>query len=196
MKKSTYFILCFVFFSILSSCSNKYEVEDYLFEEISTEFSNQGLDINTSLDTIESIFIREGLLKTIDPYGFQEFYQANIDSGMMLLPLDERVIDISQRTKIHHFNLDSMGVEKFGVEIFEASTFGRISNEIEQKTNVTGQITNGSVCQVFLDHMELDDFEHPFYRANVLLLLHGYFFVKHVDGQEYIRDIPKSIEVL
>ena len=190
------FNLIFLLFGLfLISCSSEYAVEDELYAYLEDEFSKQSLDLEAALDTLEYLYLDQELLKSTSGESYRQYYQTNIDVGMLLYLQDYYLREVMVKIDLSHYKLERCALRKFDGETYDASKFGQISNKIDTQTKKTGQISSGTVAKAHLDALSSEDFEHPFYRANVLLSLQNLYFNLYVrkDGQ-YLREIPKKIE--
>ena len=190
MKSLIYLgILNFVFIS----CAGQYAVEDELYAYMEQEFASNSLSLPEELDSLESLFLNEGIIESISPEDYRNYYQKNINQGRFReLSVPYRVNnDLSEMS---FDKLRSYALKKFGGETYKQSKFGRISNIIDTSVHSTEQITFVTVAQAHLEILSTEDFEHPFYRANVLLSLQWIYFNHYLRHEKYIREIPKKIE--
>jgi len=178
----------------LVSCTNPHEVEDALYSHIENQFSNNSLDLESTLDSLELIFLNEGLIDSPSPKEYRNYYQQNIDEGELRSPQSEDARKWISQVSFTYQELETVALRKVDGETYDESKFGRIAQQIEKETRETGQITFITVAKAHLDILSVDDFEHPFYRANILLSLQRVYFRHYVEDRRYIRPIPKKIE--
>ena len=180
---------------LITSCSSEYEVEDELYLCLDSEFSKQSLDLEKTLDSLEILCINEGILHSNSPSDYRQYYQTNIDQGMLLFLPAEYLKNVRNKLDLNQEKLVNHVVSKLDLAAYEESKFGRISNLIDSMVVATGQITSGTVAKAHLQVLSERDFEHPFYRANILLSLQGLYFLKYISGDnKYIRAIPKKLD--
>lgn len=191
--KTVLFFLTFAL--LLTSCSNEYAVEDELYSHLENEFSKQSLDLEKSLDTLEKLCIEDGILLSTSPSDYRQYYQNNIDQGMLLFIHCDYYNEIMNKVNLRDLDLERCALRKFNGEAFDESKFGKISNLIKIRTKETGQISSGTVAEAHLEVLSDEDFEHPFYRAGVLLSLQHLYFNRYMSGdRKHIRPIPKKID--
>lgn len=179
---------------ILASCSNKFEVEDELYAYIASEFSEKSLDIDKVLDSIELLYIEQGLIESYSPADYRQYFQTNIDEGQLLLLHHEYFLNISKKVTVTYPDLERCALRIFDGETFDESKFGQLSEMIISESNASGQMTSGTVAKAYLEVLSDEDFEHPFYRANVLLSLQDIYFEMVKSGDRgYLREIPKKV---
>lgn len=189
-----YFFLVLVSL-ITASCTSQYAVEDALYNCIDQEFTNKALNLEDELDTLEILFLDEGLLASASPADYRNYYQGNINQGMLRALENPHLRTIVNQIGINYNQLESCALRKIDADTYNQSKFGQISNMIDTMTQSTGQITSGTVATAHLKVLTADDFEHPFYRANVLLSLQNLYYQKYLGGdKEFIRSIPKKIQ--
>ncbi len=185
----------FIVFSILNSCSNEYLVEDELYEFIEGEFSNQGLDLKNTLDTLEQMYLDQELIESTSAKSYRNYYQKNIDEGMLLSLQDYYLTEVKSKVELSYYDLERSALRKYDGVTFDESKFGKISNSIDKQTIKTGQITCGTVAKAHLDFLSVDDFNHPFYRANILLSLQYIYYQKYMlMDRNYLKEIPNKID--
>lgn len=179
----------------LFSCSGEYAVEDELYLCLKQEFAKQSLNLDDELDTLEILFLEEGLLASAAPEDYRNYYQKNIDSGMLLSLPNPHLKTVAQDVRLSLEMLERRALRKFNGETYDQSKFGQISNMIDTNVRSTGQIASSTVANAHLKFLTADDFEHPFYRANILLSLQHLYFHKYIGkgDEEFIRPIPKKI---
>ena len=191
MKKALHIL---VIVTLLASCSREYGVEDELYLCLTKEFSKHSLDLKKTMDTLEILYISEGLIDSRIGADYRQYYQTNIDTGMVLILQDAYLNDIATRLELSQSKLDSCILNKFDKETYDSSKFGRISNMIDSMVTTTGQIASSTVATAHLNILSAKDFEHPYYRASVLLSLQFLYFNKYLnDDHKYIKQIPKKI---
>lgn len=180
---------------LITSCSSEYEVEDELYSCLDSEFSKQSLDLEKTLDSLEILCINEGILHSNSPSDYRQYYQTNIDQGMLLFIHSDYLNEVTNKVKLSYVDLERCALRKFDGATFDKSKFGKISNLINAQAKKTGQISSGSVAEMHLRVLSNEDFEHPFYRANVLLSFQHLHFNRYMFGDgKYIRAIPKKLD--
>jgi hypothetical protein len=179
----------------LVSCTGEYAVEDELYRCIEQEFADNSMDLSKELDTLEVLFLEAGLIESPAPEDYRNYYQGNIDEGMVRFLEDpypstkyKGVIQLS----LH--KLETCALRKFDGETYDESKFARISYMIDTTVRSTGQVSSSAIANAHLTILNADDFEHPYYRANVLLSLQSLYFNHYVRHENYLREIPKKIE--
>ena len=179
---------------ILASCSSSYEVEDELYAYIDSEFSKQSLDLSKTLDSLELLYLEHGLIQSYSPADYRKYFQTNIDEGQLLSLHHEYFLNISKKVTVTYPDLERCALRIFDGETFDESKFGQLSEMIISESNATGQMTSGTVAKAYLKVLSDEDFEHPFYRANVLLSLQGIYYdmVRSAD-RDYLREMPKKV---
>jgi len=192
MKKQLLFIL--VTPLLLVSCSNQYEVEDALYKHIEAKYDLRSYDLENTLDSLEQFYIEEGLIKSGSPKDLRHYFQQNIDEGQLRYAHGDEARALLGRVPLSYPELEKVALRKVNGETFDASKFGLISNRIEKEVHETGQIASSTIAQSYLDALSTKDFEHPFYRASVLLFIHTLYFTHYLNDQRYVREIPKKIE--
>lgn len=192
MKKQLLFILFAPL--LLASCSNEYEVEDALYEHIENKYAQHSYDLESTLDSLEQFYIEEGLIKSGAPKDLRNYFQQNIDEGQLRYSQSYEARALLGRVPLSYPELEKVALRKVNGETFDASKFGLISNRIEKNVTETGQIASSNVAMPHLNVLSAEDFEHPYYRANVLLFLHTLYYPYYVQDQKYIREIPTKIE--
>lgn len=179
---------------ILGSCSDEFEVEDELFAYITSEFSKQSLDLDNVLDSLESLYIEQELIQSDSPADYRQYFQTILDEGRLFLPHGENPWYRSDSISITYRDLERCALREFDGTAFDASKFGQLSQRIMKETRETDQISSGTVAKAYLDILSDEDFEHPFYRASVLLSLQRVYFEMVRSGDRgYLREIPKKV---
>lgn len=180
---------------VLVSCTNEYAVEDELYSYIEEEFAKNSMNLSEELDTLETLFLAAGLIKSAAPEDYRQYYQGNIDEGMVRVLEDPYAL--TKYRGIIQLSFDKLQIKalrKFDGETYDQSKFGQISHMIDTMARSTGQISGSTVAEAHLHFLTPDDFEHPFYRANILLCLQSVYFKHYVRNDQYLREIPKKIE--
>lgn len=178
---------------LLVSCNNDFAVEDQLYKCLKEEFAKNSLNLDHTLDTLETLYIKEGLIESNNSSDYRQYYQRNIDSGRILSLKDDYSRKLALRVQWSHLSLDSCALKRFDKTEFEKSRYGRITNMIDSLVNATGQISSSTVAKSHLQVLSPQDFNHPFYRANILLSLQFNYFNKYLDQDAaYIKNIPKN----
>lgn len=184
----------FGFCLILGSCTSEYQVEDELYAYIGSEFSKQSLDLEIVLDSLETMYLEQELIESYSPADYRQYFQTNIDEGQLLSLQSEYFVKISNRIPITYPDLERCALRTFDGATFDDSKFGLLSKQIISETNANGQISSGTVAKAYLDILSDEDFEHPFYRANVLLSLQTIYFGMYFEGDRtYLKEIPKKV---
>ncbi|MDG1334177.1 MAG: hypothetical protein P8P74_17725 [Crocinitomicaceae bacterium] len=187
-------VLFFILSAILFSCSGEYAVEDELYSYLENEFAKSSRNLEGELDTLEVLFLDEGLLQSASPEDYRNYYQNNIDQGQLIPLQNPHLRTIYGEVELSLDLLERAALRKYDGETYDQSKFAKISHMIDTMPRSSGQISSGTVAKAHLHFLSADDFEHPFYRANILLSLQGLYFRKYVRNEQYIRPIPKKIE--
>ncbi|NVK66660.1 MAG: hypothetical protein HWE22_18855 [Flavobacteriales bacterium] len=192
MKKFLFFLI--VMPLLLAGCSNEYEVEDALYAYIETKYADESINLENTLDSLEKYYVEEGVIASGSPSDLRDYFQQNIDEGQLRISHNDQARALLSRVSFSFNELEKAALRQVDGETFDASKFGIISNLIEEETTKTGQIASSTVALPYLEVLSVKDFEHPFYRSNVLLFLHMCYFHHYVKYQEYIREMPKKVE--
>ena len=169
------------FIVVLTACQseNEYNVEDELYVCLESRFSDSSLNLEKILDTLELLYVKDGILKSTSGEDYRQYYQTNIDTGMVLFLRNDYILELSPKISIRMNELDSCVLQKIDLESFNKSKYAKISEDIEKSTKETGQISGSSVAKAHLKYLSPIDFEHPYYRANILLSLHSLYYYKY-----------------
>ena len=191
MKTFLYiFLLSFLF----TSCNSKYQVEDKLYIFLEEEFSKESMDLAKVLDTLEVLYINEGLILSSSGSDYRQYYQTNIDIGILRGLRDKYLKKTNLKVKISYAKFDSCARNNFSREAYENSKFAKISKTIDNEVKKTGQIASSTVAIPHLKFLSNDDFNHPFYRANILLSLQHMYYRKYIGkDKKHMKNIPKKI---
>ncbi|MFK7785896.1 MAG: hypothetical protein AB8B56_12310 [Crocinitomicaceae bacterium] len=179
---------------VLFSCSGEYSVEDELYACIEQEFSSHSLNLEAELDSLEVQFLDEGLIESTAPADYRNYYQENINQGILRSLKNPYAKEKFGEIDLTFEKLERCALRKFDSTTYSNSKFGQISNLIDEAVHSTGQIASSTVANAHLKILSSDDFEHPFYRANILLSLQIVYYRKYVGSdEEHLRPIPKKI---
>jgi hypothetical protein len=149
--------------SLLIGCTGKYAVEDELYVCLEDEFAKSALNLEDELDTLEILFLAEGLLQSAAPEDYRNYYQNNIDQGMLMSLQNPYLKIVAKDVELSLEILERSALRKFDGESYDQSKFAKISYMIDTTVRSTGQIASSTVAKAHLKFLSADDFEHPFY---------------------------------
>lgn len=175
---------------ILGCNAQESSIEDKLYACLVSHYTEQGIDLNESLDSIENYLVEKHILKSKDGLGKIKYYQEIINSGeipgIMRTSLMDRLAEIyplknhTENCIFKTYKLDSVQYMK--------STFFQISEKVKKEVDEMGELNPAIVTRALLNHLTAKDLEHPYYRAQMLL---SYVLVADKD-EAYIRQFPKQ----
>ena len=162
------------------SCNNKYSVEDELYKQIDDRFTKHSINLTLTLDSLEILYLNEGLLKSKKAKDYRDYYQTNMNVGELRQLQNDYLKKILSRVQLDQDELETSLKATFDGATFTSSKYGKISLRIDSLVQATGQITSSSVASSHLHYLSEKDFEHPYYRANILLSLQWLYFWKYI----------------
>ncbi|TNE56068.1 MAG: hypothetical protein EP338_00445 [Bacteroidetes bacterium] len=154
---------------LLQSCQNKYEVEDQMYDCLKRHYQEAGLDLEKLLTRAEDYYVAQGVLKTKEAAEKRHFYKRIADGeGIPEMRANELTDSLSKvfiGRKEFEDCLFSEG--KVTKEKYENTAFFRFK---EASENLKEKSPQGiAACRI--EHFSAEDFEHPYYRAELLITI-------------------------
>lgn len=153
--------------SILTyGCSgSEYQVEDELYNCLMQKYERKGIDITVFLDSLESHFIKNGILKDNSGASKLEFYKNLANGGEVPIMEEYEISDSVARIKFAEQEIESCIKNKgFDSSTLNSSVYYRLKAEF--KTVKEMNLRDAAMCHVNV--LTARDFEHPFFRARML----------------------------
>ena len=116
--------LTIVLFTALVSCKSDVSVEDRLYSCLHDKFAAKSINLEKTLDTLEVLFINEGLLKSTSSNDYRHYYQTNIDTGMVLTLHDDYLIKLSKKIKLSLNDLEHCAFSEIDSIQLDQSKYG------------------------------------------------------------------------
>jgi len=183
------FILAFV------GCqTNDRQVEDVLYQCLEQHYAENNIDLATSLDSLEDYLIAEDLLQTKDGQSKIIFYKQVVEDGKFPRVHETDLMKTLRTAYIPPESLLQCLKSKptYDSLQYSKSTFVRKTQSIERDA-VSQEATHVVlVSKAMLKHLTKNDFEHPFYRAQMLIS----FVMANQGDKAYIKDVPKKTQKL
>jgi hypothetical protein len=180
-------LACFGAFSALSW--NDYPMEDAMFACLVSDANAIGIDLETSLDEMEQLLIENNVLSGNDGAAKIAYYNKIIEEGQtpLLIKSDtrDRLMEVAIKVKMKTVCIDELRKR----ETFSESKFYKLVRAIEILVEQE-EINFGSISEAVVEILDAKDFEHPFYRAYMVLTC---FKIMDLD-EAYVRELPKRIE--
>ncbi|WP_417265726.1 biopolymer transporter ExbD [Brumimicrobium sp.] len=178
-------------FIFLSSNAQEETIKDKLYTCMVNHYHGNNIDLNASLDTLENYLILNDILKSNDGNGKVQYYQTIIKTGVIQGVERTSLMD---SLALYYPRTDFINNCIFVVNDLDSSQF--IKSQFYQttekvKNDAEGLIDLVSVSKLILSNLSAKDFEHPYYRANMLLS----FVMTSDREQAYIRAIPSADKV-
>ena len=105
---------------------------------IETEFAKHSLDLENELDTLETLFLKQGLINSAAPEDYRNYYQNNIDQGTLISLEDPYLRILSKDLALNFEMLECSALRKFDGETYDQSKFAKISHMIDTTVRATG----------------------------------------------------------
>lgn len=138
------------------------------------------MNLESTLDSLENLYLEEGLLPSTHPQHYRGYYQANIDSGYVRQIQSDFLGEIQSKVSLTQQELETIVQEHFDDITYSSSKFGKINRRIDSLVKATGQIASSTVASSHLTILDNHDFTHPYYRANILLSLQWLYYDKYI----------------
>lgn len=159
---------------LLVNCSSKNEqFEDQLYSCLENHYKECGIDLETALDSLENNLLAQRILTSKDGQGKIAYYETVVETGQITGHEPSELVDRIAKCYVHLDDLRHAMATTFGVDslAFEQSEFFKTANKINKQAVINGGVSPVSVSKAMLKHLNAKDFEHPFYRAQMLLSL-------------------------
>ncbi len=183
-------------FVLLSCNAQEVTIEDNLYSCMVNHYKENKIDLPASLDTLENYLIEKNVLQSKDAKSKIKFYEVIIETGeipgieitrlMEKLRESYPIMDSLKKCVFTTSNLDSAEYIK--------TKFYLTSQKIRSEFNETHTVSPVSVSKAMLLYLTVNDFDQPYYRAQMLL---SYVMVAERD-KAFTRKIQKheAVDVL
>lgn len=182
-------ILFIAFFN--SNCKAQNDnVTDALFSCLVNHYSNNKIDLITSLDSLENHLILNKILASKDGTGKIQFYETIINTGQIKqTPITGLMETLTEHYPPNDFvNFCIYEVNDFDSLVYKNSIFNQKNVKIERFIHELGGLNIVNVSKSIVANNSESDFEIPYYRAQMLL---SYLMISDKD-QAYLSAIPDS----
>lgn len=151
---------------LATSCSGpEYQVEDELYTCLEQKYEQNGIDIAVFLDSLENLFIENGILKDKSGEAKLEFYKKIANGGEIPIMKESEFTDSITRITFSEQAFESCLKNKgFDSSTLNASVYFRLKAEFKTVKNLS--LKNAAMCHVNV--LTAKDFEHPFFRSHML----------------------------
>lgn len=171
----------------LASCStNEYEVEDELFDCLEKKAEKNGIDLEKEVLKLEDFYIKAGYLKSRSGKAKIEYYKSVINKSQITIPDGALETYRNVAQVVYQWEECKNGIDS---KAFRSSKFGMLREKIDAMIAKDGQVSPVSVIELFVQELNAEDLEHPFFRA-FALVFPGSLLMK---DDSYIRKIPKKL---
>ena len=176
---------------LAASCSKEIVFEDKLYSSMVGRYATDNVPLDQILDSLENQMIKEGILTGKGGQAKVDYYEKIVETGeapyFENFALVERLVDPSMYLAITSETIDSLKIAD--PASFASSTYSNLSDKINTKFSDLGSITPITVSEEIIAVLDGADFDHPFYRAYMLLTS-----VITMDKESvYVRELPKRI---
>ncbi|MFT5777705.1 MAG: hypothetical protein ACI837_000653, partial [Crocinitomicaceae bacterium] len=165
-------IICLLAIAFSVSTAQSQQIEDDFYLELQAEFEL----LNTNLESVsarfEELLIDTKILADASARSRKDYLQflSKTDSFPLINFLDSTNADLRFKLSLQTVSeIRNTFVERGPLQ-FAASKFSMILQHIESK-DLNDRARTSTIANAFLDHLDIADFEHPFYKALFFLAL-------------------------
>ena len=182
---------------ILSACSIEVnrDVEDQLYTCLKGKYKQKGVNLEKELNRLENHLIKYKILENASGEAKIKYYKQIIKEGQIPPLQNIRVLKQLMKVPFSASILSSCQKRagKKDSAAFAKSRFYKINQNIQMNIAAHGgAFSTGTVAKAMIKELTAEDFEHPYYRALMLLLV-----VQTADrNTTYMRQIPKKLPPL
>ena len=154
-------------------------------------YSTGKISLDQILDSLENQMIEEGILSGKDGRSKISYYEKIVETGIVPsfenFAIVERLVVPAMYLEITMNCIDSLKLAD--PDSFNSSTYSELSDRLNNRFSAAGDISPATVSKEIIDVLNDADFDHPFYRAYMLLTS----AITMEKDTAYIRELPKRI---
>ncbi|MFK7787662.1 MAG: hypothetical protein AB8B56_21245 [Crocinitomicaceae bacterium] len=184
--------LIFALIVFIGCQTGEKSIEDNLYQCLVEQYDENDIDLAASLDSIEDHLIQVGILTSRDGQGRINYYQEIIKQGEVHYTPETPIMTSLRNSDVNMGQVIECikNAQTFDSLKYYSSEFYLKSKKIADHVEASGATNPVNVSKAILANLTAADFEHPFYRAQLLITM----VMTNERNKAYVRTVLKPTQ--